>query len=441
MIEKPKYISLVTGHAEGEDALIAFETALKEAGLGQLNLVSVTPVVPAGTRFEPLYEPPAPQIAPTILAQAESATPGETIATAVALGLSPEGWGLVRTASGSDRRALELEEEARAQVQAAFEAYGQPLHELHAASIEHTVKRQGCVIAAAVLWEEEAAVAEADWVTEAWTPYTHCKFRIREHLYKARTSFQRIDIVETVEFGRMLLLDNAVQTTERDEWAYHEMLAYVPLFAHPAPRRVLIVGGGDGGLLRTVLDHPDVERVVQVEIDRQVVEASKKYLPSVSRGAFDDPRATVVYEDAFEYLERVDEPFDVALLDTTDPIGPAERLFTSEFYSRVAEALGEQGIAVAQSGSPWFQPELIARATGAMRTCFPLTRLYLGFVPTYPAGLWAFALGTRGHDPASISLEELTKRFAPLRGKTRYFTPEIYRAAFTLPPFIEDLLR
>lgn len=443
MVQAPRFISLVTGRAEGTTPRVAFEAALRAAGLGQVHLLPLraeeSPLVPPGTRFEPLYEPPIPQLAPVALARVESATPGETIAAAAAAGLGPEGRGLVRTGHARGAPAAELERALRLEVEEAFRAHGWSLHELHSCSVEHTVERQGCVVAAAVLWEEPAAVEEARWVTEAWTPHTHCRFKIREHLYRARTPFQRLDIVETVEFGRMLLLDNAVQTTERDEWAYHEMLAYVPLFAHPKPRRVLIVGGGDGGLLRAALAHPDVERVVQVEIDREVVEAAKRYLPSISRGAFDDPRVELVFQDAFEYLETVKGLFDVALLDTTDPIGPAVKLFTSEFYGRVARALGGEGVAAAQCGSPWFQPDVIRGALKAMRACFPLARLYLGFVPTYPAGLWAFALGTRGRDPLAVPADELQERFAPLRGKTRYFTPEVFRAAFALPPFVAEL--
>jgi spermidine synthase len=203
---------------------------------------------------------------------------------------------------------------------------------------------------------------------------------------------------------------------------------------------VLIVGGGDGGLLRAVLDHPTVERAVQVEIDRLVVEASQAYLSDISAGAFEDPRAEVVYEDAFTYLERTEERFDVVLLDTTDPVGPAQRLFTAEFYGRVLAALRDGGIASAQSGSPWFQPDVVARTVEAMRAVFPVVRAYIGHVPTYPGGLWTFTLGSQGRDPLRVDASELQERFELLRTETRYFTPEIYRAAFALPPFVASLL-
>lgn len=440
MIAQPTQISLLAGSGEGSDELTARERALEGAGLSGASLLPLQSGLLRGIRLSPWESIHFGQLLPAVSAQYTSHSEGERIAAAVALGFSAEGQGIVRAVAGpGDAQTLAAEAERRAKT--ALEAHGLPLAELHLAQTEHVVEKRGCVVAAAVLWTDvREREHEPEWVMEAWTPYVHCRFRVRERLFTARSAFQRIDIVDTAEFGRMLLLDHTVQTTERDEWAYHEMLAWVPLMAHPRPRRVLIVGGGDGGLLRAALAHPDVEEAVQVEIDRLVVEACKEHLPGLSRGAFDDPRARVVYEDAFTFLERAAEPFDVALLDTTDPIGPAERLFTAEFYGRVSKALGKDGIAAAQSGSPWFQPEVVARSVSAMRSCFPQVRVYLGSVPAYPGGLWTFTLGTRGRDPLSVPEAELKERFRALTREARFFSPEVYRAAFALPPFVQDLL-
>lgn len=439
MISTPLCISLMAGRAEGQDEPTATELAFADAGLGGVGLLPSQMTLLQGARLEPLYEPPVGQLLPAVTARFHSQTPGETIAAVVALGLSPAGHGIVRC-TGGPGRAPQLEEETIAQVTSAFQARGIALKEIHTASAEQTIEEQGCVIAAAVLWDDEREPDETRWVVETWTPHMQCRFRIRDRLFQQRSPFQHVEIVETLEFGRMLLLDHTAQTTERDQWAYHEMLAHVPMYTHPEPHRVLIIGGGDGGLLRAVLDHPTVERAVQVEIDRLVVEASKAHLPAISEGAFEDPRAEVVFEDAFTYLGRVDEEFDVALLDTTDPVGPAQRLFTAEFYGRVLAVLGDRGVASAQSGSPWFQPDVVARTVAAMRAVFPVVRPYIGNVPTYPGGLWTFMLGSRGRDPLSVDPSELRRRFKALQHETRYYTPEIYRTAFALPPFVASLL-
>ena len=441
MIAQPTHISLVAGSGEGADESLARERAWEGAGLPGVGLLPLQSALLENIRTAPLEPIHHGQLMPAVFACYFNDTPGERIAAAVALALSDRGQGVVRAVAGPGT-AAEKTAEAERRAKAALEAHGLPLAELQSAQTEHVVEEQGCVVAAAVLWTDTRESEQDDWAMEAWTPHVHCRFRVRERLFTARSPYQRIDIVDTVEFGRMLLLDHTVQTTERDEWAYHEMLAWVPLMAHPRPKRVLIVGGGDGGLLRAALAHPDVEEAVQVEIDRLVVEACRAHMPRLSQGAFDDPRARVVYEDAFTFLERVEEPFDVALLDTTDPIGPAERLFTAEFYGRVADALGEEGVAAAQSGSPWFQPEVVARSVRAMRSAFPRVRVYLGSVPAYPGGLWTFTLGTRGRDPLSVPDPELQDRFRALtKGQeARFFSPGVYRAAFALPPFIEALL-
>ncbi len=438
MITLPKYVSLTAGHAEGMDELVAFDNALADAGIADLNLIKVSSIVPQGARLVPLREFPIGSLVPTVYARIDSDVPGQTIAAAVALGLSPDGRGVIMEYSAVGTRA-EIEAVALERVKAAFAARGIPLHEYHIAVAEHTVEKQGSAVAAAVLWGDELEEMPETWATEAWTPDARVSFRVRERIFSQRSPYQDIEIVDTFHFGRMLWLDQTVQTSEGDEWAYHEMLVHVPMLTHPNPKRVLIVGGGDGGALRTVLTHP-VEQVVMVEIDRDVIRACREYLPSLSQGAFDDPRATLVYEDAFEYLGRVEEGFDVMILDIPDPVGPAMRLFSPEFYARVAAALHTPGVVVTQSGSPWFQPDVVTRAVRAMRSAFDDVHVYLSHVPTYPGGLWSFSLAARGVPSRDVSEATLAERFRRLGVTTRYYTPAVHKAAFVLPPFVCDLV-
>ena len=438
MITLPKYVSLTSGHAEGYDDLTAFDNALMDAGIHDLNLIKVSSIVPQGSRLVPLREFPVGSLVPTVYVKSCSDVPGTTVAAAVGVGLSPDGRGLIMEGHVVGSRA-EVEALVRRRVEEGFAARGLELHEYHVASAEHTVVKNGCAIAAAVLWGDEPEELPDQWITEAWTPDTRFSVRVRGPVFSMRSPYQHIEIVDTFPFGRMLWLDETVQTSEADEWAYHEMLVHVPLFTHPNPRRVLIIGGGDGGALRTVLQHP-VEQVVMVELDREVVRAAREYLPTIHQGAFDDPRARLVYEDAYTYLERSAEPFDAVILDIPDPVGPAMRLFTPEFYRLVQRNLASQAVIAAQSGSPWLQPEVLTRTQRAMRAHFAQVHAYLGHVPTYPAGLWSFSLAAQGLDPLALDWDAVEARFAALGLSTHYYTPAVHRVAFTLPPFVERLL-
>lgn len=257
--------------------------------------------------------------------------------------------------------------------------------------------------------------------------------RVRSVLHRERSPFQEIVVYDTEQFGRLLALDDVVMTTERDEFVYHEMMAHVPLVTHPAPRRVLVVGGGDGGVVREVLKHPEVERVRLVEIDERVIEVSRRYLPDIACG-LDDPRVEVAVGDGVEHVRRARGEYDVVIVDSTDPVGPAVGLFREEFYRDVAEALAEDGLFVAQTESPFFHGDLLGQVQRALRRVFPVVRLYLCAVPTYPGGLWTISLGSRRHDPLDCSLERAG------RLATRYYSPEVHRAAFALPPFVRQLL-
>jgi spermidine synthase len=248
-------------------------------------------------------------------------------------------------------------------------------------------------------------------------------------LWEGQSAFQRVEIIDTVPFGRALVLDDALQTTEADELLYHEPLVQIPLLAHPHPRRVLIVGGGDGGALRHALMHDTVERAVQVEIDRMVVDACLEWLPSLSGGAFDDPRAELVIGDGLAYLRDVSKPFDVILVDSTDPVGPAEGLISEEFYRLAAGALASDGIFAMQTGSPLLMRDELDAAAERMRHVFPIVKTYLGHVPSYPGVLWSWTAGSSKLDPS------VPRRTAP--PGLRYYTPDVHRAAFALPPYLQ----
>ncbi|MDR5694754.1 MAG: polyamine aminopropyltransferase [Armatimonadota bacterium] len=255
-------------------------------------------------------------------------------------------------------------------------------------------------------------------------------FLVQEELYNQASPFQHIRVIVNADFGRMLILDEAVQTSERDEYFYHEMLTHVPLCTHPDPRTVLIIGGGDGGLLEEVLKHP-VDKVTMVEIDPTVVEVSRRYLPGISANAFDDPRTVLVFGDGARFVQETQERFDVVLVDSTDPKGPAVNLFAAEFYVAIAQKLTPQGILAVQSGSPLYQQKVIRMVRRNMGTIFPIVRTYLCPVPTYPGGLWSFTLGSLSRDPLTVPEQEIERRMASIA--TFYYTPSVHREAFRIP--------
>lgn len=259
------------------------------------------------------------------------------------------------------------------------------------------------------------------------------RHRVVNSVHKERSAYQEIEVIDTVDFGRMLLLDGIIQTSVRDEFIYHEMLAHVPLFVHPNPKRVLIIGGGDGGTLRETLKHPSVEEVHLVEIDERVIDASRKYLPELS-GGFDDPRAKVVIRDGIEYVAEVKGAYDVILIDAPDPEGAAVGLFSTDFYANARDALGDDGVLAAQTESPFIDPKLVKEIYDRIWAQFPLCRLYTAHVPSYSVGIWSFAL--------ALKRPEMFERYRRAGGefKTRYYNSEIHAAAFALPEYILELL-
>lgn len=277
-----------------------------------------------------------------------------------------------------------------------------------------------------------------EWADETLYPFYRQSLSVDRLLYDSKTEHQRIRVFENARFGRVLTLDGIVQTTEGDEFIYHEMLAHVPILAHGSARRVLIIGGGDGGMAREVLRHRSVERVTMVEIDAGVVEFAKKYLPNLSAGAFDDPRLDLVIADGAAYVAETDERFDVIIVDSTDPIGPGEVLFTDTFYGRARERLAEGGILVTQNGVPFLQAEELTNTLRALDALFRDATCYLATIPTYAGGPMAFGWGTDG-SARSTDLAELRRRAQASGIDFRYYTPEVHQAAFALPGYIQRL--
>ena len=276
------------------------------------------------------------------------------------------------------------------------------------------------------------------WFTETLYPEFQQRLQISKILFETRTEFQHLMIFENPRFGRVMALDGIVQTTERDEFCYHEMLAHVPIMAHGGVRRVAIVGGGDGGALEEVLKH-DIERAVMIEIDPGVVEICREYLPGISNGAFEDARHELIIADGIRFMKETDETFDVIIIDSTDPDGPSVPLFSQAFYADCRDRLSERGILVTQSGVTFMQ-EHEARDTHArMKPLFADATLYLTQVPTYGAGFMTLGWGCRGAEPRRTPVAEIERRFAEAAIETQYYSPAVHAASFALPGYIEAL--
>jgi spermidine synthase len=266
------------------------------------------------------------------------------------------------------------------------------------------------------------------------------QFRIDELLYEAKTDHQHLMIFQNVVFGRVMVLDGIVQTTEKDEFIYHEMMAHVPILAHGHARRVLIVGGGDGGLLREVTRHRQVAHVTQVEIDAQVIDLCRRYLPNHSQGAFDDPRVDIVIDDGLGFVRQTDSRFDVILSDSTDPIGPGEVLFQEDFYAACRRCLAPGGILVTQNGVPFLQPDEIQATARRIRRVFGDWHFYSAAVPAYTGGIMTFAWGTDDKALRYTDIEVLRSRYTAADINTRYYTPEVHAASFALPQYILEAI-
>ena len=266
-------------------------------------------------------------------------------------------------------------------------------------------------------------------------------FRMDEVLFEVRTEHQHLVIFRNPYWGTVMALDGIIQTTERDEFIYHEMMTHVPILAHGSAKKVLIIGGGDGGMLREVTKHASVEAVTQVEIDEKVVEMCKQYLPNHSAGAYDDPRLNLVIDDGVNFVRTTEEKFDVIISDSTDPVGPGEVLFESPFYEGVKRCLNPGGVFVAQNGVVFMQGEEVTSSYRRLSPLFEDVHFYHAAVPTYVGGSMTFAWATDNAALRQQPVEVIRERFEASGIETRYYTPEIHVGSFALPKYVHDLMQ
>ena len=266
------------------------------------------------------------------------------------------------------------------------------------------------------------------------------EFGVDKIYFENKTDHQHLVIFENAKFGRVMALDGIIQTTEADEFIYHEMLTHVPLFAHGKVKDVLIIGGGDGGMLREVCKHGNVEHITQVEIDDQVVEMCKEYLPNHSAGAYDDPRVEIVIDDGANFVRTTERQFDVIISDSTDPIGPGEVLFTTDFYGNCKKCLKQGGVLVTQNGVAFMQLDEVTTTNKRLAPHFSDHSFYCAAVPTYVGGVMTFAWATDNKLLRNVSLEDVEQRYKSANIKTRYYNSAIHKACFALPQYIKDVL-
>ncbi len=275
------------------------------------------------------------------------------------------------------------------------------------------------------------------WFFESASPAHKLQWKVKREIYSVESPFQHIQVLETEQFGMALILDGIMQTTLGDEFIYHEMLALIPLLSHPDPRKVLIIGGGDGGLSREVLRIPEVQQVVMVEIDPAVVDVARRFFPHHTE-ALNDSRLQILFEDGASFLSRqasTEEKFDVILVDSTDPEGdgPGRFLYTPEFHADVKRALNVGGVYVQHTGAPFFNPDVVSMVSADVGKKFPVCQTYWATVPTYPGGIFTFTAGSLGPD--------LKKPLRQAPSECQWYTPEIHRLAFSLPPYFQKLIR
>ena len=275
---------------------------------------------------------------------------------------------------------------------------------------------------------------------EYYNERTGLTIGLKKLLFSEQSDYQLVEVYETDSWGNLMTIDGMVMLSEKDEFVYHEMISHVPLFTHPNPRRVLIIGGGDGGTAREVLKHPSVEVVDMVEIDKTVVDASKEFFPGV--GDFDNPRLNVLYEDGIAFVKSVTNPYDVIIIDGSDPVGPAEGLFEKDFFEYCFNALADEGVLSAQTESPWvesYYPSM-RKVFSALNQLFTVSKMYLASIPLYPAGLWTIALASKKHSPFSDEVHERLEEAEQLLSTLNYYNNEIHFGSFALPNFAKRII-
>jgi spermidine synthase len=277
------------------------------------------------------------------------------------------------------------------------------------------------------------------WLSETLYPDWGQRFRVVRELARVKSAFQDIVIFDSASHGRVMVLDGVIQVTEADEFVYQEMIAHVPLFAHGHAANVLIIGAGDGGVLRRVLAHPEVRRAVMVEIDGEVIRLAKRFLPDLAADAWNDPRAEVIVGDGIDYVKQAaNASFDVIIVDSTDPIGVGEVLFTDAFYANSARILTARGLIVNQCGVPFMQADELRETSARRVRFFPHVTAYVAAVPTYVGGFMTLGWAAKDAGLTRVSVDEIRQRAqaAGILDSTKYWTPEIHVGGFNLPPYI-----
>ena len=278
------------------------------------------------------------------------------------------------------------------------------------------------------------------WFSEQHTPNVKLSIRVDKQLYSKQSQYQRIDIFESQDFGRFLTLDGIMMLTEKDEFIYHEMIVHVPMSVHPNAERILVIGAGDGGVIRELTKYPSVQSIDMVEIDEEVVRACQTYLPQTA-GYFDDPRVTLHFQDGLKFVrQQKEKEYDLIIVDSTDPFGPGEGLFTKEFYGNCYKALKKDGIMVNQHESPFYEEDAnaVQRAHKRIVESFHTSLVYQAHIPSYPSGHWLFGFSSKKYHP----IEDFrAKDWKDLKIKTRYYNTQLHVGAFALPNYVEDLLK
>jgi spermidine synthase len=276
---------------------------------------------------------------------------------------------------------------------------------------------------------------------EYYNEQTGLTVGLKKLLFSEQSEYQLVEVYETDTWGNLMTIDGMVMLSERDEFVYHEMLAHVPMFTHPKPKRVLIIGGGDGGTAREVLKHNSVIHVDMVEIDKTVVDASKAHFPGV--GDFENPKLNVLYEDGIAFIQNVKNPYDVIIIDGSYPVGPAEGLFEKDFYQYCKNALTPEGVLSTQTESPWvssYHPSM-KKVFGALDDLFPIAKMYLSFIPLYPAGMWSMGLASMKESPLDDQAIKRAQSVKKLLSSLKYYNPDVHSASFALPNFVSQIIK
>lgn len=276
------------------------------------------------------------------------------------------------------------------------------------------------------------------WFTEEHTPTVRFSIKIKEQLLSKKSPFQQIDVFDSEEFGRFFTLDGLIMVTEKDEFIYHDMIVHVPMATNPKIRKVLVIGGGDGGTVRELTRYKTIEKIDMVDIDEMVVKVCREYLKQTSK-KLDDPRVTLYFEDGLKFIRRFENEYDLIIVDSTDPFGPGEGLFTKEFYGSCFKALTEDGILVNQHENPYYETFLGAmqRAHRRIKELFPVCGVYQAHIPTYPSGHWLFGFASKKYDP----IKDLdAAAWNALGLETRYYNTDLHAGSFMLPNYVKQIL-